>query len=68
MLLALSTVLHPRHKLDYFRKADWPEEWINVAKKIVRDEYEHTYKVPEGDVQEEDIEKVDHFTSQRHSI
>jgi hypothetical protein len=55
----LLTVLHPRHKLEYFRKADWTEDWIEAAKKIIRDEYEHTYKVAEGDVEvSEDIEKV----------
>src|ERR1700722_19934437 len=24
-------VLHPRHKLDYFKKANWQQDWINVA-------------------------------------
>jgi hypothetical protein len=52
------TVLHPRHKLEYFRKADWTEDWIEVAKRIVRDEYERTYKVTEGDVEVDDSEKV----------
>jgi hypothetical protein len=51
-------VLHPRHKLAYFKKANWPEDWINVAKTIVRDEYEHTYKVAEGDIEVEEIENV----------
>lgn len=54
----LLTVLHPRHKLEYFRKAHWPEDWIAVAKKIVRDEYEHTYKVTEGELEVEDVQKV----------
>jgi hypothetical protein len=37
-------VLHPRHKLGYFRSAKWDDEWIETAKQIVRDEFERTYK------------------------
>lgn len=36
-------MLHPRHKLDYFKKAGWEEEWIVAAQKIVREEYERSY-------------------------
>jgi hypothetical protein len=50
--LNLLTV-HPRHKLEYFRKAFWPKDWIEVAKRIVRDEYEHTYKIIDGDLEVE---------------
>jgi hypothetical protein len=39
-------VLHPRHKLDYFEKADWEEEWIVTAKRIVREEFERSYMAP----------------------
>jgi hypothetical protein len=28
-------VLHPRHKLQYFRNAGWPEEWVDTAKEII---------------------------------
>jgi hypothetical protein len=56
--LKLLPVLHPRHKLAYFKKANWPDDWINVAKTIVRDEYEHTYKITEGEIEAEEIEKV----------
>jgi hypothetical protein len=38
--------LHPRHKLDYFKKAGWEEEWIIAAKKIVREEFERSYMAP----------------------
>jgi hypothetical protein len=51
-------VLHPRHKLDYFKKANWQQDWINVATAIVRDEYEHTYKVAQGDVEAEGNDQV----------
>jgi hypothetical protein len=37
-------VLHPHHKLDYFKSAKWDDEWIETAKQIVRDEFERTYK------------------------
>jgi hypothetical protein len=57
-ILILLTVLHPRHKLEYFRKAAWSEEWIEVAKTIVRNEYEHTYKVAERDLEVEEVAKV----------
>lgn len=39
-------VLHPRHKLDYFKMAKWDKEWIDAARQIVRDEFERTYKAP----------------------
>ena len=44
--LDLIAVLHPRHKLDYFKKAGWEEEWIITAKKIVHDEFERSYMAP----------------------
>jgi hypothetical protein len=30
-------VLHPRHKLSYFKSADWEDDWINTAEALVRD-------------------------------
>ncbi|KAF8548523.1 hypothetical protein OG21DRAFT_1380637, partial [Imleria badia] len=27
----IAMVLHPRHKLAYFKAANWPDEWINTA-------------------------------------
>ena len=36
-------VLHPHHKLMYFKAADWPDEWINTAKDLVTTEFERTY-------------------------
>jgi len=43
-------VLHPRHKLTYFRNAGWEESWIDTAKKIVRDEYDRSYAFMDVDV------------------
>ena len=44
VLLTILEVLHPRHKLDYFKSAKWDDEWFKTAKQIVRDEFERTYK------------------------
>ena len=40
----LFIVLHPRHKLEYFKKAGWDNVWTETAKQIVRDEFERSYK------------------------
>jgi hypothetical protein len=37
-------VLHPRHKLSYFKAAKWESEWIQAAEAIVHSEYERSYK------------------------
>jgi hypothetical protein len=36
-------VLHPSHKIDYFKQADWKEEWQKTAVEIVREEFERVY-------------------------
>jgi hypothetical protein len=36
-------VLHPRHKLAYFKNAGWEDEWIKTAERIVCKEYECLY-------------------------
>ena len=36
-------VLHPSHKLDYFKSVDWEDEWVKVAKDIVHMEFEQAY-------------------------
>jgi hypothetical protein len=38
-----TTVLHPRHKLQYFEKAGWEEDWIKTSREIVRTEFDQTY-------------------------
>jgi len=35
--------LHPRHKLQYFRDANWHDKWIATATGIIRDEFERVY-------------------------
>jgi hypothetical protein len=37
------TVLHPRHKLHYFKKAGWEEACIETAREIVCAEFDQTY-------------------------
>lgn len=39
----LYTVLHPRHKLSYFKAARWEDDWIQTAESLVRDEFERSY-------------------------
>ncbi|EIW63731.1 uncharacterized protein TRAVEDRAFT_83257, partial [Trametes versicolor FP-101664 SS1] len=42
-LYRIAMILHPGHKLEYFRDNKWSDEWIDAAKDITRDEYERTY-------------------------
>jgi len=53
-LIIIYLVLHPRHKLDYFKKAGWKEEWITAARQIVRDEFERSYAEPLAGTDNED--------------
>lgn len=53
-----SLVLHPRHKLQYFKKAGWEEEWIEAAEEIVRDEFDRTYAFMDVDIPSEGIDTV----------
>lgn len=36
-------VLHPRHKLEYFKQAVWEDDWIEIAENLVRDEFQRSY-------------------------
>lgn len=52
-MLDVRTVLHPRHKLEYFKTAVWEEDWVETAEGLVRDEFERSYSVlpvPDEDV------------------
>ena len=52
-LTAILLVLHPRHKLEYFKKNGWCDSWIKAAHDIVREEFDRSYAsmelVLEGD-------------------
>lgn len=43
ILYYLFLVLHPRHKLAYFKNAGWHENWIKRADQIVRTQFEASY-------------------------
>jgi len=36
-------VLHPCHKLEYFRRNNWDEELVEAVHNIVQDEFDRTY-------------------------
>ena len=36
--------MNPSYKLSYFRKADWPENWIQEARRLVTHEWTMRYK------------------------
>ena len=42
-LSIFAVVLHPSHKLEYFKKANWDDEWRETAVDIVRTEFERAY-------------------------
>ncbi|KAG2085570.1 uncharacterized protein F5147DRAFT_588943 [Suillus discolor] len=39
----IAMVLHPRHKLSYFKTAGWEAEWIQTASDLVRHEFDFAY-------------------------
>ncbi|KAG2107649.1 uncharacterized protein F5147DRAFT_557103, partial [Suillus discolor] len=39
----IAMVLHPRHKLSYFKVAYWEDQWIQTAQSLVRHEFQHSY-------------------------
>ena len=41
-----SIVLHPQHKLHYFHKAKWEEEWITMAVEITQKFFNEHYNDP----------------------
>src|SRR5713226_5778481 len=44
LLIPCQSVLHPCHKLTYFKTAAWEQEWIETVKELVRDTFEQSYK------------------------
>lgn len=56
-------VLHPRHKLHYFKEAGWSAEWIKTAEDLLRTEYARSYAPRVGDEDDEDIIMMDAETS-----
>jgi hypothetical protein len=49
IILTIYQVLHPRHKLEYFKRAGWDNEWIATAREIVQTEFDRSYAFMEVD-------------------
>lgn len=32
-------VLHPCHKLAYFKNAQWEDDWVTTAEKLIHDQF-----------------------------
>jgi hypothetical protein len=43
LVIFIYLVLHPKHKLKYFKKQGWDKKWINTAEEIVREEFKRNY-------------------------
>ena len=41
--LTLHLVMHPRYKLDYFKRNQWPEDWIDTVRRMAREHYTKHY-------------------------
>ncbi|KAF8667473.1 hypothetical protein AX14_006338 [Amanita brunnescens Koide BX004] len=53
-LYRIAMILHPQHKLEYFKHAKWPESWITTARELLRSAYECSYVdriIPNADEQ-----------------
>jgi hypothetical protein len=51
----LLSVLHPRHKLQYFKRAGWQPDWIKKAEEIVRAKFDESYAAPADDSDDVDM-------------
>ncbi len=56
VLTSTFEVLHPHHKLNYFTKHNWEDDWIQTAREIVRTEFNRSYTGKEADVNEDCME------------
>ncbi|TFY76101.1 hypothetical protein EWM64_g7913 [Hericium alpestre] len=50
----IAMVLHPRHKLAYFKAARWEQDWIDTARNVVREEFDRSYASREVEDDTED--------------
>jgi hypothetical protein len=60
-LLTVGLVLHPSHKLEYFKQADWDDEWCEAALDIVRTMFECAYINSEVEDEDDDDEVSTNF-------
>ncbi|KAG1836175.1 hypothetical protein DFJ58DRAFT_669916 [Suillus subalutaceus] len=63
----ITMILHPRHKLSYFERANWGEDWIETALSLVRDKYSHSYSTSNNTEGETD-EMVNLFENKSSSM
>ena len=49
------SVLHPRHKLAYFKGTGWELDWIDMAEGIVRTEFKCSYTHSQDDAEAYDV-------------
>ena len=45
----IAMVMHPAHKLQYFKNAEWENDWISVAEELVKQEFTDNYATLQGD-------------------
>jgi hypothetical protein len=43
-MLIVIIVLHPQYKLEYFRTANWEQEWIDTAEDLLRTQFQNKYE------------------------
>jgi len=51
-------VLHPHHKLQYFKTAGWQDDWIQTAKTLVHNKFECLYLSTNND-NDSNLDKAD---------
>ncbi|TFY76146.1 hypothetical protein EWM64_g7868 [Hericium alpestre] len=54
----IAMVLHPRHKLTYFKNTKWEQDWIDMAREVVQDEYDHSYALREVEGDDRDDQEA----------
>ncbi|KAI0686095.1 hypothetical protein C8T65DRAFT_591468 [Cerioporus squamosus] len=55
----IALILHPRHKLTYFKKLRWTEAWQRTTRKMIIEEYKSNYAgrvSGDGVAEEEDVQ------------
>jgi hypothetical protein len=53
-----NTVLHPHHKLQYFKTAGWQYDWIQTTETLVHNEFECSY-LSTNDNNNSNLDKAD---------
>ena len=66
-------VLHPRHKLEYFRTAGWDQSWIDTAKNLVYEQFESRYATSletneESAAEASEVTEVDSSSNARSKV